>query len=64
VALGTIVDTRGDAGEDLSESLGAYLAYYLVHTRPGDARSLAAVASRVAEMTRPIKPGGGISIRW
>jgi hypothetical protein len=30
MALGTIVDTRGDAGEDLSESLGTFLGYFVV----------------------------------
>ena len=29
LALGTIVDTRGDAGEDLSESLGTFLGYFV-----------------------------------
>jgi hypothetical protein len=57
LALGTIVDTRGDAAVDLSESLGAFLAYYLVRCCPDSGGSLAHVTRRVAAVTKPIKAG-------
>jgi NRPS condensation-like uncharacterized protein len=55
VALGTIVDTRGDAECDLSNSLGAFLSYYLVRCRPDESADLAGLTRQIAAITRPVK---------
>ena len=55
LALGSIVDTRPDAGEDLSSTFGMFLAYYVVRCGQDRQASLADTARRVAELTRPIK---------
>ena len=57
LVLGTIVDTRPDAREYLNESLGAFLAYYLVRCRPEESIGLGELAQRVAAVTRRIKTG-------
>ena len=57
LALGTIVDTRADAAEDVSESLGAFLGYYLVRLGCDRQTPLAEAAQRVAAQTGPIKAG-------
>jgi hypothetical protein len=55
LAIGSIVDTRADAAEDLSECLGVFLAYYLVHCQPGKHASLADLTQRIAGDTGRIK---------
>ena len=55
LAIGSIVDTRADSQEDLSESLGVFLAYYLVRCTPGKNSNLAALTRQIAETTGPIK---------
>ena len=55
MALGTIVDTRGEAQEDLSGSLGAFLGYYLVPLAADRDLSLAEAVRCVAAASRPIK---------
>jgi NRPS condensation-like uncharacterized protein len=59
LALGTIVDTRADAQADLSNSLGAFLGYYVVRCRPDVATGLGDLTRRVAGATQPIKAGAG-----
>ena len=46
LALGSIVDTRSIADEDLSHAMGAFLGYYLVRSDPG---------ATTAWMRRPVK---------
>jgi NRPS condensation-like uncharacterized protein len=53
--LGTIVDTRGDSREDLSDTLGTFLAYYSVQASTDPRISLAESAKRIAGMTGAIK---------
>ena len=55
LALGTIVDTRPDAEQDLSQSLGAYLSYFLVRCRADEGLELGELSQRVAALTRPLK---------
>jgi NRPS condensation-like uncharacterized protein len=55
IALGTIVNTRGDAVEDLSESLGAFLSNFVVRCRPEQSAGLAELVSQIASFTGPIK---------
>lgn len=59
LALGTIVDTRADAQADLSNSLGAFLGYYVVRCRPDGATGLGDLTRCVAGATQPIKAGAG-----
>lgn len=58
LGLGTIVDTRPGADADLSQSLGMFLAYYLVHCRPDRNASLADLVRQMAVMTGRAKSGG------
>jgi hypothetical protein len=55
IALGTIVDTRNDAQEDLSDTLGTFLGYYV--TRLAGDRSIGfdELVRRVAEKTSKVK---------
>ncbi len=55
LALGSIVDTRSIADEDLSHSLGAFLGYYLVRSDPVAAQGLDEATRQIAAHTRPIK---------
>jgi hypothetical protein len=55
LALGSIVDTRGIADDDLSHSMGAFLGYYLVRNDPDVTIGLAEATRQVAARTRPIK---------
>jgi hypothetical protein len=55
LSLGTIVDTRAEAQEDLSDSLGAFLGYYLVQVAADKTMSLAEATRRIAFATGPIK---------
>jgi len=55
VALGTIVDARPDAVEDLSETLGTFLGYYIVRLAGEKAIGLAELTRRIAEKTEKIK---------
>jgi hypothetical protein len=55
MALGTIVNARGEAQEDLSGSLGAFLGYYLVRLAADKDLSLAEATQRIAAATGPIK---------
>ncbi len=55
LALGSIVDTRAIADEDLSHALGAFLGYYLVRSDPVETQGLDEVARQIAARTRPIK---------
>ena len=57
LALGSIVDTRPDARDDLSESLGTFLGYYVVRCRPQGGETLGELAQHMAADTRPIKAG-------
>ncbi len=52
MALGTIVDTRGDAGADLSETLGAFLGYYVVRVAGDKTVGLGELSRRIAVTTR------------
>jgi hypothetical protein len=53
--LGTIVDTRGDACENIEESLGTFLSYYAVQAACDKNTSLVALTRQIADRTRPIK---------
>jgi len=69
VALGTIVDTRSDAAEDLSNTFGTFLGYYVAQCRPEDSRTLADLAGRIAATTGPLKSRRGyldslVSMKW
>jgi hypothetical protein len=55
IALGTIVNTRADAVEDLGESLGAFLSNFVVRCRPEESAGLADLVPRIASLTGPIK---------
>ncbi|MEN6559125.1 MAG: condensation domain-containing protein [Thermoguttaceae bacterium] len=55
MALGTIVNVRGEAQEDLGNSLGAFLGYYLVRLAADKSLSLADAVQCVAATTGPIK---------
>jgi hypothetical protein len=55
LSLGTIVDTRPDSEQDLAQSLGTYLAYFLVRCRPDKHIGLGELTERIAGVTRPIK---------
>ena len=55
MSLGTTVDTRPMAEEDLSRTVGMFLAYYLVRRGHDRGASLAETTRQVAAMTRPIK---------
>jgi len=55
MALGTIVDTRGDSAVDLADTLGAFLSYYSVRFAAERKAGLAEVTGRVAALTGPIK---------
>lgn len=55
MAMGTIVDIRGDAEADLGESLGAFLSYYTVHYPVRPEASLGDLCEGVAALTGPIK---------
>jgi hypothetical protein len=52
MAMGTIVDTRGDAHDDLSESLGTFLGYYVVRVAGDKGVGLDELTRRVAVATR------------
>ena len=55
LALGSIVNSRSIADEDLSRSLGAFLGYYLVRHDPGATVRLDEATRQIAARTRPIK---------
>jgi NRPS condensation-like uncharacterized protein len=55
LAMASMVDTRADAQQDLSESLGLFLAYYVVRCRPDQHTSLAELTQRIATETGRIK---------
>ena len=55
LALGSIVDTRSIADEDLSHAMGAFLGYYLVRSDPDVTIGLDEATRQVAARTRPIK---------
>ena len=55
LVTGTIVDTRGDSGLDLDESVGTFLSYYQVRCRPDDHESLASLTRSIAATTRSLK---------
>ena len=55
LSLGTIVNVRGDAQENLSDSLGTFLGYFLVRLAADKDMSLAEATRRVAAATAPIK---------
>ncbi len=55
LALGSIVDTRSIADEDLSQAMGAFLGYYLVRSDPGTKIGLDEATRQIAARTRPIK---------
>jgi NRPS condensation-like uncharacterized protein len=59
IALGTIVNTRPYAVEDLGESLGAYLSNFVVRCQPEESVGLAELVERIASFTGPIKRRGG-----
>lgn len=52
LALGNIVDTRGDASEDLSESLGTFLGYFVVRVAGERGIGLAELTRQIAAATR------------
>ena len=55
MSLGTIVNVRGEAEEDLSDSLGAFLSYFLVRLAADEPMGLAEAVRRIAAATGPIK---------
>ncbi len=55
IALGTIVDTRADANEDLDETLGTFLGYYVMRLAGDKSIGLAELTRRIAEKTFKIK---------
>ena len=55
MTLGTIVDTRPDAIEDLNESLGTFLGYYLVRIAGDGKVGLDELTRRIAVATRAKK---------
>jgi NRPS condensation-like uncharacterized protein len=55
IALGTIVNTRADAVEDLGDSLGAFLSNFVVRCRPEESPGLAELVPQIASLTGPIK---------
>jgi hypothetical protein len=55
LALGSIVDTRSIADEDLSQSMGAFLGYYLVRSDPDTTVGLDEATRQIAARTLPIK---------
>jgi hypothetical protein len=55
LSLGTIVDVRGEAQEDLDGSLGAFLSYFLVRLAADRSMGLAEAVRCVAAATGPIK---------
>lgn len=57
LALGTIVDARNDANTDLSQSLGAFLAYFVVRCQVEKDTTLGDLTRQIEAVTRPIKAG-------
>ena len=55
IALGTIVNTRADADEDLSETLGTFLGYYVVRLAGDKSIGLAELTRRIAGKTSKVK---------
>jgi hypothetical protein len=55
VALGSIVDTRSIAEEDLRNTMGAFLGYFLVRSTPDTTTGLDEATRQIASRTRPIK---------
>jgi hypothetical protein len=55
LTLGTIVDARSDALEDLSETLGTFLGYYLVKAAGDGTMALDELTRRIAVVTRAKK---------
>ena len=55
MTLGTIVDARAEAKEDLSSSLGAFLGYYLARLAADRDMTLADATRCIAAATGPIK---------
>ncbi len=55
MALGTIVDTRGDSVLDLSNTFGTFLSFYGVNFLAEPGARLADVTRQVTALTRPIK---------
>jgi hypothetical protein len=55
LALGSIVDTRSIADDDLSQAMGAFLGYYLVRSDPSTTLGLDEATRQIAARTRPIK---------
>jgi hypothetical protein len=55
LALGSIVDTRSIADEDLGRSMGAFLGYYLVRNDPDASIGLDEATRQIAARTCPIK---------
>jgi hypothetical protein len=52
MALGSIVDTRGDAGQDLSESLGTFLGYFVTRVAGDQTLGLGELTRQIAATTR------------
>ncbi len=55
MGLGTIVDLRGDAADELNESLGAFLSYYAVGRKRKSGEDLRKATQEIAAATRKIK---------
>jgi hypothetical protein len=55
MSVGTIVDTRADANEDLENVLGTFLGYYLVRVAGKGKVSLGDLSQRIAVLTRARK---------
>ena len=55
LALGSIVDTRSIADEDLSHAMGAFLGYYLVRNDPDATIGLDEATRQIAARTLPVK---------
>ena len=55
MTLGTIVNARAEAKEDLDASLGAFLGYYLARLAADRGMTLADAVRRIAATTGPIK---------
>lgn len=59
LALGSIVDTRGAAEAELSQTMGVFLGYYLVREQLDRAVPLDEATRRIAARTGPVKERQG-----
>jgi hypothetical protein len=55
LALGSIVDTRALAEQDMTHAFGSFLGYYLVRSKPDRSAGLDEMTRHIAAVTGPIK---------